>query len=328
MSSNEAAQAPSQNAIIRLLDAVFGAGRVAQVELLPEGLSNFNYRVALDARASESVMLRIYNRDPEAYRKEVDLLRLLRERIPVPEVLDVYANGLGGIGPFIILRYAEGISFRRLKKTRDPEAIAQAAYSIGETLASLGHYKFTRRGMLGAGPEVVHHDPNGPKAIPEFIDSCLASRTLQGRLDERVRERVHELAWSRARALARLQDETSLVHGDFNNRNVLVRCEHGRWCVAALLDWELAASGSQMLDISSFLQYERKLSPQREPHFSLGYKHGGGTLPEEWWQLARIIGLKGQCESLSLTDLPEEIVAEIAELVQATVEEASMWTVE
>jgi aminoglycoside phosphotransferase (APT) family kinase protein len=327
MTSNEAAQAPSLDEAKRLLGAVFGASRVAQVELLSEGLSNFNYRVELDAR-SEVVVLRIYGRDPAACGKEVDLLRLLRETVPVPEVLHVYASGLGGIGPFIILRYVEGSSFRQLKKTHGPEAIAQAAYSIGETLASLGHYKFTRRGMLGAGPEVAHQDLNAPNAIPEFIDSCLASRTLQGRLEARVRERVHELAWSRARGLARLQDETCLVHGDFNNRNVLVRREHGRWRVAALLDWELAASGSPMFDISSFLQYERKLGPVREPHFSLGYKHGGGTLPEEWWQLARVIGLRGQCESLALENLPADIVNEIAELVRATVEEESMWTVE
>jgi aminoglycoside phosphotransferase (APT) family kinase protein len=312
-----------RNEVARLLAAIFGAGSAAQVELMSEGLSNLNYKVALKAR-SETVVLRIYGRDPAAWQKEVDLLNLLGDTIPVPEVLHVYESGLCGIGPFIIMRYVEGISFRQLKKARDTEAIAQAAYSIGETLATLGHHKFTRCGMLGAGTEVAYQDPNGSNAIPEFIDSCLASRTLQARLEERVRERVHELAWSEAGALECLQAETSLVHGDFNNRNVLVRREHGRWRVAALLDWELAASGSQMLDISSFLQYERKLNPQREPHFSLGYLHGGGTLPEEWRQLARILGLKGQCESLTLDNLPPAIVTEIAELVRATVEDASM----
>jgi aminoglycoside phosphotransferase (APT) family kinase protein len=72
-----------------------------------------------------------------------------------------------------------------------------------------------------------------------------------------VRARVHELAWSHAQALARLQEERCLVHGDFNNRNVLVHCVQGRWRVAAVIDWEFALAGSPFFDIATFLQYER-----------------------------------------------------------------------
>lgn len=324
MSSNEAVQAPSPEAVARLLGTIFGARRVDKVQVLSEGLCNFNYRVALDASA-EAVVLRIYGRDPQACRKEVDLLRMVRETVPVPEVLLVNASGDCGVGPFIVMRYVEGITFRQLRRTRDSEAIAQAAHSIGETLAALGRYKFARRGTLGAGPAVVGHYLSGSNAIPEFIDSCLASPTLRSRLDERVRERVHELAWARALELARSQDETYLVHGDFNNRNIIVRREQGRWQVAAVLDWEFAVSGSPLFDIASFLQYERRCSPSREPHFSLGYEHGGGKLPEDWWQLARVVGLKGQCETLTELDLPADIVTEVAGLVTTTIEDDSMW---
>lgn len=324
MSSNEAAQSPSPDAVARLLGSIFGARRVDKVQLLSEGLCNFNYRVDL-GKGAEVVVLRIFGRDPQACRKEVDLLRLLREKVPVPEVLHVGASGDCGVGPFIVMRYVEGITFRQLRRTGDSEAIAQAAHSIGETLAALGRYKFARRGTLGAGPSVVGHYLHGPYAIPEFIDSCLASPTLRSRLDERVRERVHKLAWARARELARLQDEACLVHGDFNNRNIIVRREQERWQVAAVVDWEFAVSGSPLFDIASFLQYERRDSPSREPHFSLGYKHGGGKLPEDWWQLARVVGLKGQCETLTELDLPADIVSEVAGLVRATVEDDLMW---
>jgi aminoglycoside phosphotransferase (APT) family kinase protein len=324
MSSNEAVQAPSTDAITWLLGIIFRGRHVDKVQLMSEGLCNFNYRVDLNAGA-EVVVLRIYGRDPQACRKEVDLLRLLGETVPVPEVLHASVSGDCDVGPFIVMRYVEGITFRQLRRTRDSEAIAQAAHSIGETLAALGRYKFAQRGTLGAGPTIIGHYLNGPNVIPEFIDSCLASPTLRSRLDERMRERVHELAWARARELARLQDETCLVHGDFNNRNVLVRREQGRWRVAAVVDWEFAISGSPLFDIASFLQYERRCNPSREPHFSLGYKHGGGKLPEQWWQLARVVGLKGQCETLTEINLPADIVTEVAGLVRETVEDASMW---
>jgi aminoglycoside phosphotransferase (APT) family kinase protein len=324
MSANEAVQPPSPDAVTRLLGSLFGARRVDKVQLLSDGLCNFNYRVDL-GKGAEVIVLRLYGRDPQACQKEVDLLRMVRETVPVPEVLLVSASGEGVVGPFIVMRYVEGITFRQLRRTCDSEAIAQAAHSIGETLAALGRYKFARRGTLGAGPAVVGHYLSGSNAIPEFIDSCLASPTLRSRLDERVRERVHDLAWARARELAPLQDEMCLVHGDFNNRNIIVRREQeGRWQVAAVLDWEFAVSGSPLFDIASFLQYERRCSPSREPHFSLGYEHGGGKLPEDWWQLARVVGLKGQCETLTEIDLPADILTEVVGLVRATVEDDSM----
>ncbi len=296
---------------------------MAHTQLLSEGLSNFNYRVDFDS-GGEPVVLRIYGRDPNACQKEVDLLRLLRATVPVPEVLRVYANGLDGAGPFIVLRHVEGITFRQLRKTGDAEAVAQAARSIGETLAAFNRHTFAERGTLGAGPAVIGHFLNGPNAIPEFIDSCLASPTLRRRLDERTRDLAHTLAWSRAPELARLQDETCLVHGDFGNRNILVRREQGRWRVAAIIDWESAVAGSPLLDIASFLRYERRQAPSREPHFSQGYERSGGHLPEDWRRLARVVDPTRLCEILTQENLPASVVTEVTELVRETTEDDSI----
>jgi aminoglycoside phosphotransferase (APT) family kinase protein len=309
--------------VARLLDAIFGSRRVAHIQLLSEGLSNFNYRVDFDS-GDEPVVLRIYGRDPNACQKEVDLLRLLRAAVPVPEVLGVYANGFDGVGPFIVLRYVEGITFRQLRRTGDAEAIAQGARSIGGTLAAIHRHTFAERGTLGAGLAVIGQFLNGPNAIPEFIDSCLASPTLRLRLDERTRDRIQALAWSRSRELARLQDERCLVHGDFGNRNVLVRREQGSWRVAAVIDWEFAVAGSPLFDIASFLRYERKLAPSREPHFSQGYECGGGKLPEDWRRLARVVDLTRLCETLTEEKLPTPVVTEVAELVRETAEDGSV----
>jgi aminoglycoside phosphotransferase (APT) family kinase protein len=308
------------DAIARLLGAIFGSRRVAHVQLLSEGLSNFNYRVDFDS-GDEPVVLRIYGRDQNACQKEVDLLRLLRATVPVPEALRVYENGFHGVGPFVILRYVEGISFRQLRRTGDAEAIAQAARSIGETLAAIHRHTFAERGRLGAGPAVIGQFLNGPNAIPEFIDSCLASPVLRRRLDERTRESANTLAWSRAQELARLQDESCLVHGDFGNRNTLARREQGSWRVAAVIDWEYAVAGSPLFDIASFLRYERKLTPSREPHFSQGYERGGGKLPEDWRRLARVVDLTRLCEILTEEKLPADVATEVAELVRETTED-------
>jgi fructokinase len=319
-----AAQTPTQDALARLLDHIFDAQRIAHVQLLAEGLCNFNYRVELND-GSQPCVVRIYGRAPEACQKEAALLQLLRAHVPVPEVLHVHARGCCDIGPFIVMRHVAGITFRQLRRTQDETAIAEAAYSIGETLAALGRYRFAQTGMLGANLEVsADRERNGAQALPELIDACLASPTLCQRLDADVRARVHALAWARAPELTRLQTETCLVHGDFNNRNIIVRRERAGWRVAALLDWEFARSGSPLFDIASFLQYEHLHRPSREPHFSRGYQRAGGKLPEAWWQLARIVGLSRQCETLTQLDLPAEIVTEVAELVRETTAEVSL----
>ena len=126
--------------------------------------------------------------------------------------------------------------------------------------------------------------------------------------------------WSRAGQLATLGNEARLVHGDFNRRNLVLRCEAGRWSVAAVLDWEFAVSGSPLADLGNFLRYERASQPLAEPHFSAGYLHAGGALPENWRNLARLIGLTSMCESLTRDELPDDVVSELVELARAVVE--------
>jgi aminoglycoside phosphotransferase (APT) family kinase protein len=321
--TNLSGPAPAPAAVVRLLDTIFRGRRIANMERLAEGLCNFNYRIDFDPPA-EPVVLRIYGRDPAACRKEAGLLRLLHGTIPVPEVLHVHAQGCDEVGPVIVMRHVAGLTFRQLKRTGATVAIAQAAAAIGETLAAIGHYTCPPSGTLSAAPEVNDQPLPAPQTIPEMIDASLASPTLCARLDERARAGVHALAWSRAQDLAHLQTETRLVHRDFNNRNILVRETCGRWTVAAVLDWEFAAPGPPIFDIASFLQYERRHSPVREPHFSLGYERGGGRLPAGWWQLARILNLASQCETLTRTDVPPAIMTEVAELVRATIAEYPM----
>ncbi len=284
-------------------------------------MCNFNYKVVFDA--GDPIVLRVYGRDPTACQKEVDLLRHVGASVPVPEVLDAYPNGLGDFGPFLVTRFVEGITFRRLRATRDRRAIAEAAGSIGETLAAIGRFNFERRGQLGASLSVDASFMNSPNAVPEFVDRCLASRMLRSRLDESTCERAQRAVWARAADLGLLDGECRLVHRDFNNRNVLVRPEGRRWQVAAVLDWEYAVSGSPVVDVGSFLRYETEANPSREPHFSRGYERGGGHLPPDWRRLAHLVDLASLCELLTEPDVPDEIVVEVCDLVRMTIRQSS-----
>jgi fructokinase len=290
------------------------------VQLLDGGLSNTNFKVSFDS-GNEPIVLRVYDRDPAACRKEVDVLRLVHQTVPVPEVVHAEPEGIDGLAPFSLLRYVEGITVRQLKATGDTRAFQEASYSVGRTLAAIGQYTFPKPGWLGPGPEVGGVLIEGSDSFQTFIDACLGSPNLQRRVDRRLIDELHGFVWSWATQLAHLGDECALVHCDFNSPNLLVRRVTGKWEVAAVLDWEFAISGSPLNDIGNFLRYERSLRPLREPHFSRGFQEGGGELPEGWRRLSRIIDLTSLCEILTRDELPGQIVAEVVELVEATIED-------
>ncbi len=300
----------------RYIERAFPGGRVLAAQRLTGGLRNASFRLRLDS-AAEDFVLRIYEHDPVLCQKELDVMRLVAGSVPVPEV--VYAEPAGS-PPFAVLRWVEGITFRELRGRGDREAIAEASRSIGEALAAVHRVRFAKGGWLTAGPEVSWPLMEGEHAMTRFVDGCLESAILQARVPQRVRASVHELMWSRRDELAMCEEQTQLVHGDFGKRNVLVRESAGRWEVAAILDWEFAVAGTPLSDLGNFLRYERASRPPSEPFFSDGYRSAGGVLPEGWRGLIRVVDLVALFELLTREALPDDVAAEIAELVAATVE--------
>lgn len=303
----------------RMVHTAFPRCRIIETQPLGDGLRNANFKLRLDGQP-EPVVLRIYEHDASLCRKELDLLRLAGGAVPVPEVIHAEPYGLEDLPPFTLARYVEGISLRDLRRSGDAGATAEAAYSAGEALAAIGHATFDRPGWLGSGPAVTAPLLEGKDTTPRFVDLCLASINLERRMPADLRDCTSGLMWRWAPELAHLDEEARLVHGDFNGRNLLVRCLAGRWSVVAVLDWEFAVSGSPVGDLGNFLRYERALRPIAEPHFSAGYLHAGGALPRDWRRLSRVLDVAAICESLTHDQLPDTVVAELTELIRAIVE--------
>lgn len=316
--------APRRNVPAPVLECIVRAAlpgcRVLSSEPLGDGKRNANFKLLLDS-AHEPVVLRMYEHDPALCQKEVDLMRLVRGSVPVPEVIYAEPSGRGDLPPFTVTRWVEGITFKELKRGGDAEAIAQAAQAAGETLAAIGRFQFSKPGWLAPGPTVKSPLLEGADPTPRFIDLCLAAESLQRRVPADLRDRTHALVWSWAPQFAALDGEASLVHGDFNKRNLLVSRAGGRWRVAAVLDWEFAVSSSPLADLGSFLRYERAARPVAEPHFSAGYVRAGGRLPANWRHLSRLLDLVALAESLTHDELPDDVAAELVDLVRATIED-------
>jgi aminoglycoside phosphotransferase (APT) family kinase protein len=261
--------------------------RVHAAEPLTDGYRHSNYLLRTD---DGPFVLRMYRHDPALCRKELDLHRLVGATVPVPELVRADPSG---DPPFALFRYVEGITFRELRRSGDAEASAQAAHSAGETLAAIHRFTFDRPGWIGPGAVVTEDPPR----IPEFVEE---------RIDD---ARVRPIVRSAAGELAAMSRQTRLAHGDFNQRNVIVRRHGGRWRVAAVLDWEFAVSGTPLMDIGNFLRYH-------ELPIASGYREAGGVLPHDWRRLSMLVDLAGLASVLSDPETPAEARAEATVILE------------
>jgi aminoglycoside phosphotransferase (APT) family kinase protein len=305
--------------IPRILERAFPGRPLRSIEAITGGVINGMYRIQIEG-IDEPFVLRIYIRDPAACRKEVDLHRLVAHRVPVPEILYAATTEAEDIPPHAVMRWQNGLTFRQLKERRDPREIAEAACSIGETLARIGSFEFDRPGRIDPGLIIGPPLLPGGQGAANFVESCLSSPETQRRLDAAQRDRMREHMRNWTPRLALLAGEHRLVHSDFGGPNLLVDQVDGHWRVTGVLDWEFAFSGPPLVDVGHMVRYEQFSQPLVEPHFSEGFRAGGGTLPDDWFGLARAVDLMALCEFLTRPQLPDSILPELLELIAATLD--------
>ena len=163
----------------RIVEKALPGRRVLHAEPLHDGYRNANFKMTLDA--GPAAVLRVYEHDASLCAKEMDLLSLVRGVAPVPDVLFAGLQGDDELPPYAVMQFVEGCTYRDLKRSGNPQAIAEAACSIGRTLAAIGSFRFERVGWIGPGPQVTSPLLEGSDPLPRFVDLCLASPKLQAR---------------------------------------------------------------------------------------------------------------------------------------------------
>jgi aminoglycoside phosphotransferase (APT) family kinase protein len=288
-----------------ILGSVLPNHRVHSLEPLEGGATNSNILIRFED-CDELFVLRQYLRGTEVCRKEVHLLDVLQNLIPVPRLVksDVTANEVGV--PYLIYRFLPGLTFRQIRAKGSPRDMANAAHAIGRCLAVLQSRDIS---LLGAGWLDRRF---------QFTEHLLAAPVLRehiGAADLLLLQRFFA-TWTHV--LQILAGEQSLIHGDFNHRNILLNHDGERWEVAGILDWELAGIGSSLWDAARFMCYEKPDSVYWESHFIDGFRaQGGGFFPDDWKAFSCVMNTFSAAASLTSGSVQKRFVPDLKRLIHA-----------
>ncbi len=284
---------------------------VTAVTPLSSGLANTNYRV--DLAGATPVVLRLYTRSPEVVATEVALLHLVRERVPVAEVL--FADERGS-RPYAITTWLDGTLMQQALANADEMAQRAIGRAAGETLVRIQSYRFDQPGFFAADGSMA---PSG--TLPPFrghIAACLLRDGGAANLGPALTQRVLRFVDDHANLLP-IEEPAVLVHGDYKASNLLLTGEADAWQVSGVLDWEFAFAGPPLFDLTMLLRYSDTM-PALESGVIEGYRGAGGVLPGDWKQRVRLLDLVNLCSFLTGSSRSEERLRDVRALIEQTLE--------
>ncbi|RSS58639.1 phosphotransferase [Streptomyces sp. WAC01280] len=284
-----------------LLRHALPGARLYEVDPLPGGFTNdMALLIARPAGApgAERYVLRRYR--PHSGRiprntcaVEVAVLgRAAARAVPVTAVVAADPHGRATGRPTLLYRFMDGIPLSQVLADGPASGAARdLGRAVGAVLTRIGRIRLPRPGAF-AGPSLVPAPDGMPPLgdLPGFVDRCLSAAT-DGSLNDTDTSVLRALARREGRTLAAVADERSLVHCDFNPKNLLVERHAGRWEVAAVLDWELAFSGSPLFDVGNMLRFADEYPPAFTTGFVEGFRAGSGRLPGDWLRISRTLDL-------------------------------------
>ena len=285
---------------------------VLKAELLTGGLRNTNYKVQL-AGPGEPLVLRLYTADAAACAREVALVQLVHERVPVPAVVRAEP---AADPPWTLFEWIDGVRFDHMLLSASAEEVEHSCRSAGAMLAAIHSFTFSGPGMLGPRLEIA--EPMGfpwLTGVRDFFASGHARRLVGDDLANDVVQLVNREAWR----LDGIWSQAHLIHCDYKPWNLLVHRDASGWCISGVLDWEFSISGPPLYDVSIFLRYRDRLPPEYTHGLLSGYRDAGGNLPEDAARLSRLIDLVSLSTFLERASDDQTIVNDVTPVLAAAV---------
>ncbi len=301
-----------------LIQPAFPGQTVVEAATAQGGLANTNVRLRLSGR-EEPILLRLFVRDPKEAPKEVALNRLVAGSCPVPAFLHFAENNPVTGQAYILMDWVDGVRLEVAAKTLTDDQLNALGRDIGRVLAGIHGITFPETGFFDADLNISTPISVGRDGLVWFLRHCLADGLGEKRIGADLTQAAIAFVETEGRLLDGWQGPACLAHCDFNGSNILVREIEGAWCVAAVLDWEFAISGSPFFDFGNLLRPPLGERSGFEESVAGGYREAGGVLPDEWRAMSRLIDLTAWADFLNRPNATDGLIRDAAAMIEQTI---------
>ncbi|ADB32168.1 aminoglycoside phosphotransferase [Kribbella flavida DSM 17836] len=197
--------------------------------------------------AGEDAVLKLYAQQPGRAAVDAALLRLVRGLLPVPRVLDVQVDEVGGDPTYLLTERLPGINLQTFLETATEAQRESVGGQLGELLVRLSGMPFLTFGQFRGSDLAIESFGSG--GLTQWVDHHLGALNLNEEQSDSLRtviDRAEDLSDTGVQRIC-------LVHSDFNAKNLLVDPETAR--ITGLVDWEFAHAGSPYADLGNLLRF-------------------------------------------------------------------------
>ncbi len=309
-------------AMTALIQPAYPGATVDADERVTGGKANANYRLEIAGR-DRPVLLRLCLRDAGSAAKEAALAKRLADRVPVARLIH-YAESNPATGhPYFLLEWIDGERLEVVSANAGDSDLSELGVAVGETLAKIGSVTFPKAGFLDGALEIAQPFVLDGQGYLSFLDDVLAEGLVADRLGSAITERLRSFAGREAPAMDALDPTPRLVHSDFGGSNILVRRASGCWEVAAVLDWEFAVSGPQIVDIGNLLRPPLGRKTAFVDAFIGAFADHGGAVPDDWRQIASFVDLLAWVDFLNRPAAGPQLIADARRMIETTLQGAA-----
>ena len=270
----------SREKVIKLFQDILKKENIIKVTPINEGCRTTNY-IIQTSESKNKYILKIFFLTDQSYKKEIELLTKLKENksIPVSKIYRVSRSDIIQNKEYAIYEYLEGMTLGQAIKGG---YILEEKFvrEVAKTLTMIHKHKFDKVGFLDEHLNVKESLP--PLKI---WHQKFAGERVKQRLGKNIINRINNIVKKNEKILEKLDEKISLVHGDFQGTNILIK--NGK--LSGILDWEFAMAGHPIADIGQFFRYEEYFNTNLLKAFENEYnKNSDYKLEDDWYKISKL----------------------------------------
>ncbi|MCE5221327.1 MAG: aminoglycoside phosphotransferase family protein [Clostridium sp.] len=266
--------------VSKLFEGILEEKNIINIIPINEGCRTTNY-IIQTSEFPNKYILKIFISTDQSYKKEIKLLTKLNENksIPVSKIYRFSRSDIIQNKEYAIYEYIEGMTLGQAIKGG---YIVEERFvrEVAKTLTMIHKHKFDKVGFLDEHLNVKESLP----LLKIWYQKFMGERAKQ-RLGKNIINKINNIVKKNEKILEKLDEEISLVHGDFQGTNILIK--NGK--LSGILDWEFAMAGHPLSDIGQFFRYEEYFNINLLNVFEDEYnKNSYYKLNKDWYKISKL----------------------------------------